>query len=292
MAGGNKTLNVEYRFLSPKDFAELYKTSLEAFSDYIIPIRLSQQQFENHLAQNAVNLNLSVGAFSEDGRMIGYTINGFDQWNQRWTAYDAGTGVIPEYRNNGVGTALFEFLLPELRRLKTEQMLLEVLESNEIAGRLYRKLGFVETRRLVFFEYTNARDLKSSADVEIREIDAPEWDLLKTFWDGQTCWQFSCESIERKTLPKTIYGAFAGDEILGYTVLYQVSGVVPQIAVRPDSRRCGIGSKLLAVIKNKTVQGKALQFSNVDEALTGALEFIKTIGFTETIRQFEMIKTL
>jgi ribosomal protein S18 acetylase RimI-like enzyme len=291
MSKRNKTSNINYRFLSAKHFDELYQVNLKAFSDYLIPIRISEIQFENHIAQNAVDLNLSVGAFAE-GKMVGFTLNGFGLWNGKQTAYDAGTGVIPDFRKRGVGRSMFDFLLPKLREIGTEQMLLEVIEGNEIGIRLYQKLGFEKTRKLLFFEQGESLDLKRNENIEIRELEDSDWNLLENFWDRNTSWQFSWESILRKTLSKTILGAFLDENIVGYGVVYPTSGMIPQIAVDKNCRRKGVASTILYELREHAEKDKKLKFSNVDESLVNVIEFVKRLDFKQTITQFEMIKTL
>lgn len=291
MTKRNKTSNINYRFLSVEDFDELYQTNLEAFSDYLIPTKITRKQFDNHIAQNAVDLNLSVGAFAAN-KMIGFTLNGFGLWNAKKTAYDAGTAVIPDFRKRGVGKALFSFLLPKLREIGIEQMLLEVIEKNENAIHLYQKLGFEKTRNLLFFEQGESLDLKRNDNVEIREIEKPDWKLLKTFWDGNTSWQFSSESIERKLLSKIILGAFLDETIVGYGVVYPTAGTVSQIAIDKKHRRKGVASTLLYEMKKRSEKDKKLKLSNVDESIISVTGLVKSLDFKQTITQFEMIKTL
>ncbi|MEZ5427767.1 MAG: GNAT family N-acetyltransferase [Pyrinomonadaceae bacterium] len=284
-------MKIDYRYLSDEDFVQLYQTSLEAFSDYLVPVNLTQLQFKNHLAQNAVDLTRSVGAFFEE-KLVGYTLNGFGLWEGKKTAYDAGTGVIPEFRKKGIGRAMFDFFLPHLRQHGIEQILLEVIEGNERAIRLYRKLGFEISRKLLFFEANRKIDLPLRKDFEVREIQNPDWNLLKTFWDGKTSWQFSPDSVERKLLPKMILGAHFDGKCVGYGVLYQLSGVVAQFAVDKRFRGKGVASTLLIAMQNRTENDKTLRFGNVDSRLTGLCEFFKNLGLNQTMSQFEMIKTI
>ncbi len=291
MTERNKTLNVNYRLLAAEDFPVVYQTLLDAFSDYIVPVKLSEIQFKNHILQNAVDLNFSVGAFAEE-KMIGYTLNGFGLWNGKQTAYDAGTGVIPGFRNKGIGKAIFDFLLPKLREIGIEQMLLEVIENNENALKLYKKLGFKCSRELTFFEQNENLKLKSNSSVEIREIENPDWQLLETFWDGTPSWQFSSESIVRKLLPKIILGAYLEKKCVGYGIINPTAGVVPQIAVKKNHRRIGIGSAILEQLLTKTEEDKKLKFSNVDFSLKEAIGFIEHLQFSRTFTQLEMIMPL
>ena len=96
------------------------------------------------------DLEISAGAF-DDGKMIGFYMNGVGSWQGKQTAYDAGTGVISEYRGGSVAKELFAFMVPRLKEVGIAQYLLEVLSENDRAVALYRKLGFVETRVLAVF---------------------------------------------------------------------------------------------------------------------------------------------
>jgi ribosomal protein S18 acetylase RimI-like enzyme len=291
MTNTNKTLNIEYRFLSEKDFDELHRTNLAAFSDYFVPLQMSAAQFLNHLAQNNVNLNLSVGAFAGN-KMVGFTLNGFGEWNGKPTAYDAGTGVIPDFRQKRIGQSMFAFLIPKLRENGTEQILLEVLSQNKNAIRLYRKLGFKETRKLLFFEQSELIETEGNSDIEIGPLKKPVWDELKLFSDGRPSWQFSGEAIDRKITPTLLFGGYLKNELVGYSGLFPTSGTIPQIGVDKQWRGTGIALKLLSHMQKKTKNKKKLRFSNVDENLTSLLKFIGNLDFKPTISQKEMILDL
>lgn len=283
-------MNIEYRFLSSADFRKVYQASLAAFVDYVVPLQMTEDQFENHIAQNAVELERSVGAFY-GANLVGYSLNGFGVWNDKKTVYDAGTGVIPAFRNRGVATAMFDFLLPRLKKNGIEQMLLEVMSDNERALNLYRKLGFRETRKLLFFQKTENFASVEENGISIRQMENPDWNLFKTFWDRNPSWQFSSESIDRKISPKIILGAFSGEKCVGYCVFYTNSGVVSQIGVDKNHRRKSVGSMLLAYLcrSNRIEQ---INFWNVDARLASLVGFVEKLKFTPTISQTEMILPL
>ncbi len=285
-------MDIKYRFLSQEDFSTLYKTNLAAFSDYIVPLQMTEDQFKNHIAQNAVNINLSVGAFYKE-KLVGYTLNGFGNWNGKKTAYDAGTGIIPEYRRKGIGKNIFKFLIPKLKALNIEQMLLEVISNNEAAIDLYRKLGFEETRELLFFEQKKLIENKPQEDIQIQQIEKPVWKDLETFCDGATSWQFSNDAIERKLGATKFFGAYFKDKCVGYSIVFPSSGVVPQIAVDKRHRHKHIASMLLAEMqKNTDKKNKKLRLSNIDSKLESLIRFAERLEFKQTISQFEMILTL
>lgn len=291
MTDGNKTSHFTCRYLTENDFSALHKTFIEAFSDYFIPFQLTEAQLTNHILQNSVALERSVGAF-ENGRMIGFTLNGFGRWNERNTIYDAGTGVIPAHRNRGVGKTVFDFMIPMFQKDKFEQILLEVISENEAAVRLYRKLGFEETRRLVFFERKTTFEDKPQSNFEIREINRPDWLLFEKFSDGKTSWQNSAEAIRRSQTEKIIVGAFLKDELAGYGVIFPKSGIITQIAVRENFRRGGAGTAILGEMQRRLEKDKMLRASNIDENIESAVGFFKKNGFGRLLDQIEMVKKL
>ena len=66
-------------------------------------------------------------------------MNALGEWQGKPTAYDAGTGVIPAYRRQGIAEELFTFMVPHLKEASVEQYLLEVLTGNERAVALYQE---------------------------------------------------------------------------------------------------------------------------------------------------------
>ena len=290
MSDRNKTLNVNYRHLSANDFAAAHQTCLAAFSDYFVPFEISEMQFQNNLSQNAVDLNRSVGAFI-DQSMVGYALCGFGLWNGKSTAYISGTGVIPEFRHRGIGARMFDFIIPKLAEIGTEQILLEVISKNENALKLYRKLGFECQRNLEIFEQPKSLELKPNRSVRIKKIENPDWNAFEKFWEGKPSWQFSSEAIQREILRKEFYVAYFDNEFVGYGVC-SPKGIISQLAVDRNHRRKGIGAAILAEMLANGDEKKSLRFSNIDSSLHETIGFIEHLSFSRILVQFEMIKPL
>lgn len=285
-------MNIQYRFLAPEDFLNLYETTLTAFADYAVPLKMRVDQFENHFAQNAIDINFCVGAFKTE-KMVGYTLNGFGLWHGKKTAYDAGTGVLPEYRNKGIGRAIFDFLLPQLKEIGIEQMLLEVMSDNKNAIRLYRKLGFKVSRNLKYFEQTDLVKVHyQDKKIEVRQIEKIEWKNIKSFCDGYASWQFSDEAIDRKTAPTEFFGAFHGDKCIGYSIFFPTSGIIPQIAVDKNYRNKSVGLMLIAKMQINLRKNKKLRMSNIDDELESLIKFAEKMKFKPMLSQVEMILEL
>lgn len=276
---------ITYRLLSDDDLDPLYDCFLAAFSDYQVDMRMSREQFRQRIIRDGVLLQMSAGAFDSE-RMIGFCINGLGQWLGTKTAYDAGTGVIREYRGRGVGKELFAFLTPRLKDNHIEQYLLEVLTTNTPAATLYRKLGFLDTRRLaVFRPHTRTN---RSTHISVQPVQQPDWGLYQSFWDSHPSWQNSIEACDRVAGDRSIVAAYMNGECAGYGVVFTPSANLMQLAVSPKHRRKGVGSAILAALE----QSERLKINNIDENFTPALAFYEANGYKQVLSQYEMVKRL
>jgi ribosomal protein S18 acetylase RimI-like enzyme len=272
---------LSYRLLNAADFSSLHESFLKAFSDYQVDMRMSEQEFAQRLIRDGVKLELSAGAF-DDNRMIGFYINALGDWQGKQTVYDAGTGIVPDYRGRGVAQELFAFTASRLKERDVSQYLLEVLTSNERAVALYRKLGFVEVRKLAVLR--SKRMAEPIDGFELRRVDKPDWGLFQSFWDGYPSWQNSITAVERVPNGRIIVGAYADGNCVGYGVVFQPAASLMQLAVAPSHRRKGIGSRILRALSAR----ETLKVNNIDEELKGTLAFFESNGFKVVMEQFEM----
>ena len=212
---------ITYRTLTDEDFSQIYRANHDAFSDYSVLYHTKPDGLRRMHLINGVRFDFSVGAFDGE-KMVGFIINALGDWNGRRTVYDSGTGVIPEYRRQGISREMFDFILPILRESKIEQYLLEVFTDNEPAVRLYQNLNFEITRRLLVFKRTDTNFVaeKLNEKVEIKEMRTFDWDLLKSFWTYPPSWQNSTASMKRslpsETINKTVLGLYLKNKIKKY----------------------------------------------------------------------------
>ncbi|HEX6124480.1 MAG TPA: GNAT family N-acetyltransferase [Pyrinomonadaceae bacterium] len=288
----NETSRPECRFLRASDFDAIHKAFIDGFSDYIVKFELTPRQFQNHIRLNAVDLERSAGCF-EGGRLVGLSLNGFGDWDEKPTVYDAGTAVLPESRRQGISRAMFQWMIPQFKDDGFQQFLLEVISHNKPALRLYEQLGFERTRELLLLEATTLigpeRGLPDG--IEIREIHRHETIPFASFWDGMPSWQNSLEAVERSMKMKRVFGAFEGNKCVGYIVFSAGLGRLAQLAVDRTYRRKGIGTGLLREMQ-KDAGDQKLQVINLDESMTESVVFFQNRGFTKLLGQFEMIMPL
>jgi ribosomal protein S18 acetylase RimI-like enzyme len=277
---------ISYRLLSRADFIPLYECFLEAFVDYQVDMRMSQEQFQQRIIRDGARLEISAGAF-DGNRMIGFYINASGMWLEELTAYDAGTGVVPAYRGQGVAKELFAFTVPQLKEASCSQYLLEVLTTNEPAISLYRRLGFTETRRLAVFRRSEPVQAFGDAGVA-RRIEKPDWELFKSFWDGYPSWQNSIDAVDRIATDTVGICAYVDARCVGYGIVFKPAASLMQLAVAPTHRRKGIGSRILSALQDEV--GESLKVNNVDEELKGTMAFFEANGFKLVLEQYEMMR--
>jgi len=279
---------ITYRLLSRADFIPLYECFLEAFVDYQVDMRMSQEQFQQRILRDGARLEISAGAF-DGNRMIGFYINASGMWLEKLTAYDAGTGVIPARRGQGVGKELFAFMAPQLKETSCSQYLLEVLTTNKPAISLYRRLGFTETRRLAVFRRREPVQASGDAAV-VHRIEKPDWELFKSFCDGYPSWQNSIDAVERIASDRVVICAYVDARCVGYGIVFKPAARLMQLAVAPTYRRKGIGSRILSALQDEV--GESLKVNNVDEELKGTIAFFEANGFKLVLEQYEMMRGL
>lgn len=281
------------RFLNESYFEQLLAKFTEAFADYPRPFEMDPARFRNHIILNAIDLSRSVGCFDGE-ELIGFTLNGFGEWNGKSTVYDAGTGVIPSKRRRGASESMFAYMTPFLRNDGAEQFLLEVITENTPAVNLYKKLGFEITRELMFLEAPGAlhEDTRPNTDIDVRPMRAAEIIPLSSLWHAEPSWQNSNEAIARSEPIKTILGAFVDGACAGYIVYSKGLGRIAQFVVDSRLRDNGIGSRLLTEMEKELEPGSKMQVINLDTRLTDVVRFFRNRGFQPVLSQFEMILRL
>lgn len=278
---------MELRRLSGEDIPDLLSTINGAFADYIVPFQLNAEQLQFKMTTEDILPEYSTGVF-EAGKMIACIMHGLREIDGKLVAYNAGTGVLPEWRGKGLVGKMYEHVLPFLQAQKAQQIVLEVIETNQSAIRAYEKYGFAIQRKLLCFDGT----LEIGADTgtySLQPLDHLDWELLRSFWDILPAWQSAAATMNH-IQPKAL-GAFAGEQLIGYILFNPVNKRLYQLAVAPEFRRKGVATQLLAHVQQELAQQK-LQWNNVDEAAEGLRIFLEQHGLVNTINQFEMSKML
>ena len=163
---------IKYLSLTGLSISYLKDTFNEAFSDYTIPMNLSEEQIREHLISNDYDPKLSIGAFDGE-KMVGFVFVG----HRDNRLYDVGTAVIKEYRRQGIAKTMIKAIISKMNR--DDVFILECISSNERGMKLYESLGFKRNRHFICFKLNGVGELSNEViKVENINIDKdyhPSW---------------------------------------------------------------------------------------------------------------------
>lgn len=275
---------MQYKTLEDISVADLVHVFNEAFSDYLVPIHLTKEQLLNKIISESIRKELSVGAFEGD-KLVAFILHGIDTVKGDKTAYNAGTGVLPENRGNKLTYKLYEHAFPILKKNGVKKINLEVIAENEAAKKVYSGIGFTKTRSLNCYK-GSISDLKTHSTVYVQHIYHPDWKILETFWDWTPSWQNSVSAINKSWSLLDTFGIFNENELLGYCVYNPKLNRIHQFAIDKNHRKSGLGRQLfqyLSLNKSKTVS-----LINIDNSALETNSFLSNAGLEIFIRQDEM----
>lgn len=165
------------------------------FSDYFVPIASSPAILLGMARTDSVDLNVSRVVLL-DGQPVAAALIA----RRGWTSRLAGMAVVPEARHRGVGRALMAQLLDEAKARGERTMVLEVIEQNAAAVRLYENCGFQKIRRLT--GHAGRPEAPAGTAPALEEIDPRELAAM-VIEHGlpDLPWQISPETIAHATPP-------------------------------------------------------------------------------------------
>ncbi|WP_371363742.1 hypothetical protein SRRS_46270 [Sporomusa rhizae] len=277
---------LNYKILDKTSTETLHKTFLDAFSDYQVKIDLPYWKFMQMLQRRGYVPEVSIGAFKNEV-LVGFVLNGFRKWNGKSTVYDLGTGVIGEYRRQGITSNMLLAIKELLKDKQVEQYLLEVIKSNTSAVQLYKKQGFQIQREFACFQLDkNKCNLITTHKVE--HVDSINLKQLTEFLDFAPSWQNSIDSIS--AIPEAFLYSIVrvDDTIVGFGIIDKKTGDIPQIAVNKDFRGNGIARSIMTdMIKN--TESFKISALNVDDQSKSTKDFFLKLGFEYSVGQYEML---
>lgn len=285
---------IHYRQLTQDGFPEAHATMIAAFADY--QLDMSYMTAERSWLRNlksGVRYDCSVGAFDGDS-MVGFTFVGLDDWRGKPAAFDAGTGIIPGYRGQGIANGMFEFVIPGLRARGVTRFLLEVLQPNKAAIRAYEKAGFEMTREFACYDLlpgSFAADTLAMGDFEVRLVDRATVQAFSTQTDWQPSWENSFAGMWRIQDELLRLGAFRDGRCVGVLVFYPLLQWIMCLVVDREFRRQGVASALLAFLMKDLCLPDGtdrVKINNIDHSDTAMRALLEKAGAEWLIDQFEM----
>lgn len=265
-----------------KDITEVFNSS---FSDYFVPMKLSVEQLKTKFEAENIALNYSVGAF-DNGKLVGFILHCYRLENNIKQLYNGGTGVLKNYRGNGLTRKMYDFIIPKLENDAISNIHLEVLSQNYQAIKSYQNVGFKETRDLLCFK-GSPLITKTNNEVTIEKLSCFDWKTLQTFWSIVPTWQSSIYTISNLGENVLAYGAYLHSKLIGYIIFNHSVNRILQLAVMPEFRNIGIGKRLIQAL-DQSCQNP-ISIINVDNKDKSTVLFFEKIGLENNVNQIEMI---
>lgn len=275
---------INIKTLSNTDNSEILDCFNLSFSDYSIPFKLNIQQLEMKIMMEDINKEISVGAFREN-TMIGFVLHGNRIVDSQKSAYNAGTGVIPNERGHALTYRMYEFILPILKNKEFDEIILEVISNNEPAIKSYNRIGFVANRNLDCFK-GELRINEINKEIKINEDSNPNLEILEKFGQIRPTWQNSIKSIHNLGKSARTIVAHFENKIVGYCTLNLTNDRILQIAVNEKYRNMKIGKTLLRYIQSDI--SKNTSIINIDSSSEITTKFFSKNNFTKLLTQVEM----
>jgi ribosomal protein S18 acetylase RimI-like enzyme len=209
------------------------------FADYAIRVQFSVGSLLAMMVYDDIDAT-SSRIVLRDGEAVGIALIARRGWSIRL----AGMAIVPNARGQGIGTWFMEQLIAESQRRGERRMVLEVIEQNTAAVRLYKRCGFRARRRLVGYTATPAAE---APGVELDEMDIRGAARMVTMYGlPDLPWQISGESLAKVGPPNI--AVRIGDACAIISNPDGPRGVLRAVLTKPDARRQGQASRLLRAL--------------------------------------------
>lgn len=256
-------------------FEEVMDCFLKAFDGYFVKLPDDLEYWRSRFVIARVDWNLSFGMFDQD-QLVGYIINGLDNHNGKFTAYNTGTGVLPAYRGKAIVDQLYTHAIPLLKKNGVEKCLLEVICENERAISVYKRIGFHITRKLRTFSGNLPED---SSEVRLQKwyfSEVLESDILKP---EHYAWDSASEAVQ-----------MSGEKLQTY-ILGSESAPEAYLVTDDDGNIVQLESKTENYIKLLSAAGrifKEVKLKNVDANREELIKVLEKLYFSNPVNQYEM----
>lgn len=241
-------MSISFRPALAYNFSELAGFMNRGFTGYFVPMQFTPELLARMVRLDGVDLDLSQ-VMILDEQPIGIALIARRGWSSRLAAM----GIAPEGRGQGIGRQAMEHLIAEARKRNDRTFVLEVIEQNTSAVRLYQRVGFQTVRRLVGLTAQAAHAPASAQqpeEIDIRTVAQ----MVTRFGLSDLPWQFSGETLSQFAPPARGYRLGQAYALISDPSQERID--IRSVVVEPEARRTGQASQLLAglfqLFPNKT----------------------------------------
>ena len=268
------------RSLEDVPLSEIIDCFIHAFEGYFVPMPNDSAYYKKRWNEQEIRFDLSFGSFNKEGHLVAFVLHALDWRTDAWYVYNAGTGVLPDYRGKKLVKQIYDHALPLLKKAQAKGVYLEVITENIKAIKLYEGIGFQNIRTLDCLQGELNQKVKLPILLQRIPWSRIPWDKIDqstAAWghhqnalNGEIA-QFYRVLIQKKSPKKAGYFIISPDQ----QYLYQIGA--------KDNRE----KHWQAVMEGLAFQTKELRAINVDAAMPTA-SFLTAAGLETYIRQYEM----
>lgn len=278
----------EIKSCSDVEMKDIYSVFSKGYSDYMIPMNIPRDKFEKSFFGVEGNNEAHSFIAYDDEEPIGLVLGGIvslggDQY------FRCGTlCVIPEYRQEGIGEQLMLSHFKLAKDLSINKFVLEVIDGNHKAIKLYERLGYRKVFNIKYF-YKEIKHTKNfhydEYDIVDLSIELVE-DIRNRQIDFHLMYQNELEYI-RKMEEAFFFGIKENGRVVSLICVNNV-GNIKFIWTDKAFRGKGYGEVLIHYsVKRLGLENLRVCFSN-SAVLEG---FYTRLGFKQNeLKQFEMYR--
>lgn len=277
----------QFAVLTDNYLQELLACFNNCFKAYFVPLQFSMDQFKKKIVAEAIDLRLSIGMFHE-GSLIGFVLQAVEEHEGKRVVYNAGTGILPQYRGRGLAMPMYEFALTLVRENGPGNSVLEVIDQNKAAIRLYKRCGFTICRQMDSFTCASFPPDDNKHQIEV--VSVADDCLLQSMCEWQPAWQYSWNTLARCDDDYQFFAATDGIAHLAYCAANFQTGRVAHFGCNDWGKdKFALHSLFSLVTKNAS---KPLSVIHVDHHAENSKNFLVSIGFMQFLKCFEMKRDL
>jgi len=265
--------------LDHTSFDNIITCFFKAFENYFVPIPNNKELFKSRWENAGVNFRYSYGMFHED-QLVAFIIHAIDHRNGHLTAFNSGTGVLPEYRGQRIVQKIYAQAIPQLKEIGVTKCALEVITQNIKAIKAYERTGFRIHKTFHCYNGSIAPiTTHSNLNIERTEVSKIDWTSLPH--QHMYSWDHQKETLEKSDF--TLFKVYFQDKWESYFIMDTARGYVAQLDIVAPSNN----------VWNRLFQGiheisDHIKINNVDSEFKEKIEALEKINLPRVVDQYEM----
>ncbi|HCM88342.1 MULTISPECIES: GNAT family N-acetyltransferase [Vagococcus] len=261
--------------LSQANMTLVTNTWNSGFSDYVVPINMSEKQLNNRV--NSLNLSRDLSCvYKQDDDYLGVMLLGIQQLNKQKIMWVGGISVIPQARGQMIATKMMKHAEDLAHKNECDEIRLEVISTNHKAKKLYESLSYQVLNELSIAEL-NYLPTKKINDITL--FNFPHQNILINE-PNLIPWQ------NRLVFTKNCYLIGDTDSIIGYLSFSETaSSLSIQQLVIFDEQKLQLIEDILIYLANS--YKRKITINNFDMS-SKEYKMIHSLGLETNLSQYQL----